>query len=104
MNIADHPDRYATRIEDVVGKRLLSNIGFNKPICLRELDAPLAIKRGSGVTILYRYGGLTVTAKGMAKENGSEGARIKVTNVDSKQTVMCKVVDSRTVEVMSGIE
>jgi flagella basal body P-ring formation protein FlgA len=103
-NIANFPDRYATQVDEVVGKRLLSSVGLNQPISLQDLDKPLAVKRGNPVTIIYKNQGLTLTAKGQAKENGSEGDRIRVINVDSKQTVFCQVLNSRTVQIMADAQ
>jgi flagella basal body P-ring formation protein FlgA len=52
------------------------------------------------VTVVYHREGLSLTAKGQAKEDGTLGDRVKVMNMDSKRTLLCRVVDPHTVEVV----
>jgi flagellar basal body P-ring formation protein FlgA len=99
-NIAAHPDRYAIQRDQVVGKKLLSSIGPNEPIRLRDLEHPPLIKRGDPVTIFFQQEGVRLSTKGEAKGDGGEGDRIRIRNIDSKKNILCRVVDSQTVEVL----
>ena len=99
-NIAMHPDRYVAQRELVIGKKLLTNIGPHQPINLRNLEKPSLIKRGDPVTIIYQEEGIRLNARGEAKEDGAQGDRIRIKNIDSKKSILCRVVDSQTVEVL----
>jgi flagella basal body P-ring formation protein FlgA len=102
-NVTDRPDRFVTNIEEALGKRLLSNMSGNQPLTLNQLDTPFVVKRGDWVTIVFQREGLRVSGKGQAKENGKQGDRVKVANIDSNQEIVCRVVDAQTVEASPSI-
>ncbi len=99
-NIAAHPERYVMLREQVIGKRLLSGIGPNQPISPRDLDQPSLVKRGDPVTIVYQQDGIRLSTKGEAKENGGQGDRIRIRNLESKKHILCQIIDPQTVEVL----
>jgi flagellar basal body P-ring formation protein FlgA len=98
VNITDSADRFATRPDQVENRRVLRNIGVHQPIELQNLDKPLVLKRGDPVTIVYDQPGIQVTAKGQASADGGVGDSLSVVNVSSKKTIVCRVVDSQTVQ------
>jgi flagellar basal body P-ring formation protein FlgA len=100
INIAARPDHYLMQRDQVVGKRLLCSIGPNQPISPRDLDQPALVKRGDQVTITFEQEGIRLSTRGEAKENGRQGDRIRILNVDTKKNVLCQVIDSQTVEVL----
>lgn len=100
INISDTPDRYVTSPDQIVGKRLVREVGLRQPIPLADFDSPNALKRGLGVTIIYEQGGLRLTAKGQTREEGSVGSTIRVVNVMTNKTIFCRVLDSTTVQAM----
>ncbi|MGV8074862.1 MAG: flagellar basal body P-ring formation chaperone FlgA [Syntrophobacteraceae bacterium] len=100
INIADTPDRFAADSEQVVGKRLLRDVGLHQPIVLSDLDKPPALKRGSAVTIVYEQPGLKLTAKGQTREDGGVGSSVRVVNLMTNRTVFCRVVDRTTVQAI----
>lgn len=97
VNITDSADRFATRSDQVENRRVLRNIGMRQPIELKDLDKPLVLKRGDPVMIVYDQPGLQVTAKGQVNNDAGIGDNLAVTNVSSKKTVHCKVLDGQTV-------
>ncbi|MGO9021936.1 MAG: flagellar basal body P-ring formation chaperone FlgA [Syntrophobacteraceae bacterium] len=97
MNLTDAADRFATRPDQVESRRVLHSIGVHQPLELRDLDKPLVLKRGDSVQIVYDEPGFSVTAKGQANADGGVGDALLVTNVESKKTVQCRVLDARTV-------
>jgi flagella basal body P-ring formation protein FlgA len=97
MNLTDAADRFATRLDQVENRRVLRNLGVHQPLELKDLDKPLVLKRGDQVKIVYEEPGLSVIANGQADADGGVGDTLAVTNVSSKKTVHCKVVDARTV-------
>jgi flagella basal body P-ring formation protein FlgA len=97
MNLTDAADRFATRLDQVENRRVLRNLGVHQPLELKDLDKPLVLKRGDQVKIVYEEPGLSVTAKGQVNADGGVGDTLAVTNVESKKTIHCKVVDAQTV-------
>lgn len=67
-----------------------------------DLQRPVAIKRGSLVTMVVATDRITLTAQGQALEDGGIGDRIRVTNTSSNSTVIGIVQSPREVRVMSG--
>ncbi len=99
INITDAADRFATRPDQVENRRVLRDIGTHQPLEIKDLDKPLVLKRGDPVTIVYDQPGLSVTAKGQVNADAGVGDTLAVTNVASKKTIYCKVVDGQTVRV-----
>ena len=100
INISEAPDRYITQPDQALNKRLMRNIGVHQPITLKDVDKPLILKRGDAVTIVYSQPGLHVTAKGTAKEDGAQGATIRIANINSNKIISCRVLDSETVQAI----
>ncbi len=100
VNVSDVPDRFAIQPDQAIGKRVLRDIGLNQPVVLADIDNPLALKRGTVVTIVYEQPGLMLTAKGTAREDGSVGETIRVVNVTTNRTISCLVVDETTVQAI----
>lgn len=99
-SISDHPNRYVTQRDQVVGKSLLHDIGPNEPISPRDLDQPPLVKRGDQVNIVFQQEGIKLSTRGEARENGVQNGRIRIKNIDSHKNVLCQVIDSQTVEVL----
>uniref|UniRef100_A0A832A2Y0 Flagellar basal body P-ring formation protein FlgA n=1 Tax=Desulfacinum infernum TaxID=35837 RepID=A0A832A2Y0_9BACT len=95
--LSDAAKTYATRMEELVGKRLIRPVNARQPIETAFVDKPLCITSGKPVTILYQDGSLKLTAKGESKESGAEGDWIRVVNAASQKTLKAKVVDETTV-------
>lgn len=95
--LTDATKTYATRMEELVGKRLVRPVNARQPIETAFVDKPLCITSGKPVTILYQEGSLKLTAKGESKESGAEGDWIRVVNAASQKTLKAKVVDETTV-------
>jgi len=95
--LTDAAKTYATRREELVGKRLIRPVNARQPIETAFVDKPLCITSGKPVTILYQDGSLKLTAKGESKESGAEGDWIRVVNAASQKTLKVRVVDETTV-------
>lgn len=100
INLTSRPDRYLLEPDHVVGKRLVSSIGPNKPLTPRDLDQPHLIKRGDPVTILYQQDGIRLSTRGEARDKGGLGDRIRIRNLDSKRNIQGRIIDSQTVEAL----
>jgi flagella basal body P-ring formation protein FlgA len=91
--------RYLEDVDLVVGKRVTRNVSAHFPITEDALGNPYTIRQGAQITIQYLQGPLKVVALGVAREDGPAGARIRVTNLDSKKELWARVVDGDTVQV-----
>jgi flagella basal body P-ring formation protein FlgA len=100
LQVGESPDRCALSPAQVVGRRLLHDTGIYQPLLLNELDAPLALKKGSGVTILYEQPGIRISARGQAREDGKVGKTIRVLNLQTNRTVLSEIVDEETVKAI----
>lgn len=52
-----------------------------------EIEAPRMVERGDIVTILFKHGGMLLSARGKAMQNGSEGDLIQVVNTSSSRSL-----------------
>jgi flagella basal body P-ring formation protein FlgA len=69
-------------------------------MCIRDsIEIPPLVKRGEAVTMTARKGGILVTARGTAQQDGIEGAQIKVRNSSSQKEILCRVRAPGQVEV-----
>ncbi len=73
--------------ENVIGmtpRRLLLS---GEPIVSSEIEQPKAVTRGESITMVFNNGGLRLTAKGKALQDGARGDTIRVMNVASNRTI-----------------
>lgn len=76
---------------ELLGQRLKRSLRKGDVFERSAVAFPPMIKRGEIVTITVQKGALTVTAKGMAQQNGSAGDMIRVRNINSHKDLICKV-------------
>lgn len=70
-----------------------------KKVKVNDLRAPLIVERGDIVTLMFNDGGMTLTAKGKALENGAKGDLVRIANTTSSRTVEGLVTAQREVLV-----
>lgn len=86
-------------LEDVIGKRLKTAVPEGKILTYDLIEIPPLIKRGDVVTIKKEDEFLSISVKGMAKEDGRLGDKIQVENTASKKIITAIVEDEETVVV-----
>ncbi len=91
--------REAHSLSEVVGRRVRRPIGKDNTIKMDYLDTKEVIRRGDMVIIMAEKGGLKVTTKGIAKDNGSSGEMIRVENIRSGKVITGRVVEPGIVKV-----
>ncbi|TNE28647.1 MAG: flagellar basal body P-ring formation protein FlgA [Alphaproteobacteria bacterium] len=64
-----------------------------------SIAAPLAVKKGEYVTLFLTQGGLHLTARGKALENGAAGDVVRVVNTASSRIIEGEVVGAQSVRV-----
>lgn len=94
------PDaRYVEQADRVIGKRVTRSVQSNFPVTEDILAEPHVVRQGTRVMIRYRKGPLHIQSAGVARDDGSVGASIRVTNTESKRDLWGRIVDAETVEV-----
>jgi flagella basal body P-ring formation protein FlgA len=83
-------------LHNMTPKRVLFS---GKPISAGDIMAPRLVERGSEVTMIYKSGGMNLTARGKALQSGSKGEVIRVMNTASARPIEATVTDSRMVTV-----
>lgn len=90
---------YLVDAGQVIGRSAARPLPMDTPIRAAFLKAPLVIKKGEGVLIEARRGGLAVHAYGVTKSSGQVGQTITVANSDSGKELRAKVVAPGLVQV-----
>ncbi len=91
---------YFTNKQAVIGKHVKTSLKGGTVLKPKNLENPLAIEKGTLVTILADLGGITVRMKGKALKSGSVGDWIAVENISSSRKVEGKILDDGIVQVM----
>ena len=86
-------------IRFAIGKRAIKQIFPKNILSENDIEIPPILKRGDTVNIVAMSSGLIATARGVVREAGRKGEKIKVVNIDSKKTLFAVVVDQHTVKI-----
>lgn len=78
-------------IGELIGMAPKRSIAINRPIRHSDLRAPVMVSKGDTVTMVFRRGGMTLTASGRAVEDGGRNKMIRVINDRSRLTVEARV-------------
>lgn len=71
------------------------------PIKIEDLEAPVVVSRGDLINMTFEQGGLTLTARGKALQDGAVGDHIRVVNLASSKMIDAEVSGSKEVIVKS---
>lgn len=85
--------------DNLIGKSPKRTLMADRPVRSREVQEPILVPKRSLVTILYEVPRMTLTVKGRAMEDGSQGEVIRVANTQSNTVVDAQVVGPHTVVV-----
>ncbi len=85
--------------DELVGKRLKRGLRAGEAFERASVVFPPLIKRGEPVTITARKGALTITARGLAQQDGQEDDMIRVRNISSNKDILCRITGSESVAV-----
>jgi len=86
-------------LDEVMGKRLKIALEDGRILTYDLIEIPPLIKRGDVVTIKREDEFLIIGAKGIAREDGRLGDKIRVENTTSKKIITGIVEDDKTVVV-----
>lgn len=97
----DHVRRQTVvNVNELVGMSPKRHIAANRLIRVSDLQTPVMVSKGAAVTMVYRHGGLLLTASGRAMENGGRNDVIRVMNDRSRLTIEARVAAPGQVNVI----
>lgn len=85
--------------DHLIGKTPVRMVEAGIPVRIRDIKSPQLVARGDEVMLQFNQGGLQLTAKGKAMQNGAEGDFIRVMNLSSNQSLRGEVTGSKIVSV-----
>ena len=85
--------------EAVVGTETRVVLYAGRPIRAQDIGPPAVVDRNQSVTLIYQRGALTIVADGRALARGGVGDRVRVMNLDSRNTVAGIVTETGAVLV-----
>jgi flagella basal body P-ring formation protein FlgA len=88
-----------SRIEDALGNRATRMIYPGTVLQANMIASPPLVKRGDIVRIVADTGAMTITATGMAKQQGRKGEAVRVMNTDSNRVITARVSGAGAVTV-----
>ncbi|MBI1393848.1 MAG: flagellar basal body P-ring formation protein FlgA [Alphaproteobacteria bacterium] len=92
-------DGYGVPSEDFYGLQVRRNIYQGSIVNRLALQEPIMVRRNAIVEMLYRRGELIIKTEGRALDEGATGERVRVMNIESRQTVTAFVIGAGQVEV-----
>jgi flagella basal body P-ring formation protein FlgA len=99
IDLVSGPRSPLTNVDEGVGKRATRRILANTPVVADMLEKAPLVSANDAVTIEFIYGGLRVTAAGIARQTGSDGDTIHVFASDTHKELDAIVIDKHTVRV-----
>ena len=84
---------------DLVGMVPRRSLRAGQPVRPADVGRPILVTKGTVVTMVVRAPMMTLTAKGRALDDGSEGDTVRIANTESKKVVDATVIGASTVTV-----
>jgi flagella basal body P-ring formation protein FlgA len=85
--------------EELIGSTPRRNLNAGDLIRPDALEMPQLIARGDLVTMVFKQGGMFLTARGRALEDGAMGQTIKVSNSVSNRTIEGRVTATKEITI-----
>lgn len=92
----------ATDLVQVVGLEARVALYPGRPVLLADLGPAAVVERNQPVRLIYRRGGLTITAEARALGRAALGEQVRVMNLGSRSTVTGTVTSDATVELFAN--
>lgn len=93
---------YVIKPESMIGMTPRRMVVAGKPIRDLELENPQIVDRGSAVTLLYKNGAMTLSARGKSLQNGARGDTVRVVNMASNKSLEGLVTAENEVTVIAA--
>lgn len=88
------------RAEDLIGMTARRPLAANTILRTSDVEAPVLVKKGAIVTLIYEIAGLRMTHQGVAANAGAEGEVIAVRNIDSDRTLKGVIKGQNVVSII----
>jgi flagella basal body P-ring formation protein FlgA len=100
---AGSPQRMTfSTLDDVVGKEAARNIPAGQPLDNQYVRSPLLVRRGDVVDLFARAGGVQVSTKARAREEGSHGDLINVELLADRRPLLARICGVQEVEILAA--
>lgn len=83
----------------LIGQQLVRPLGAGMPINRLHVRVAPAVSRNQAVTLVYRRGGVELTGRATAMEDGQTGQSIRIVNPATRSTLIGTVAANGTVEM-----
>ena len=90
---------YIHRPEELIGHQVVLPIQEGEVLRSRMIASPLAVKRGSTVTLVLKNGPVQISTEGRALADGRLGETVKTLNPSTRKILTCLVTAAGRVEV-----
>jgi flagella basal body P-ring formation protein FlgA len=87
IDLSRLPEGALRQLAEAEGRQATRLVPVGVPLSGRDVMAPVVVRRGERVLLKLERGGLTLTAQGVALEDGGVGETVKVQNVQSNRTI-----------------
>lgn len=87
-------------MEDLIGKEVKRSIRAGQHISQNDVQTQVMVAKGKIITLNFTKGGIMLSAKGKALENGGLGDTVRVMNTQSKSVVQGTVTGPETVSIV----
>lgn len=83
----------------LVGMAVRRGATVGQPLQANDVEAPVMVRKGQGVTVTLRNGAVALTLQGRAMQNGSAGDTIRILNNASNRVIEGVVTGFQTADV-----
>ena len=98
MNVAKYKDYFVSPFE-LEGMQAKRRLKAGTILTGKNVEPVPVIRRGDRVIMKACIGNIVITAEGTARENGGLNECIRVYNEATRKTIICRVLNSRTVQI-----
>lgn len=88
-----------TAADQLESMQATRSLPANRPINRLHIRVPPAVERGAAVTLRFTKGGVELTSKGQALEEGNLGQSIRVLNPNTRATLVGVIQPAGVVQV-----
>lgn len=90
-----------SRPEELIGKEATRNLNSGQALIAPYVRRPILVERNDLVKLIARTAGIRVTVDARSLGEGSAGDLIEVQPIESKETLLARVVERKVVEIYS---
>ena len=94
-------DSMVTDPSELIGQEVFTSLRTNRPISRDSVGPPIVIRRGDLLDIRVVGGGVSVTTRGKASDDGALSDTIEVETLTPRKRLLARVVASGLVEIVT---